>query len=67
MKKFSVNCKVNDNNIEFNNSLPMKLVAGPCQIESRDHAFSICSEINEIASKLSIQYIYKSSFDKANR
>ncbi len=54
-------------NINFSNDLPIKLIAGPCQIESRDHALDTCSEIKEITKKLDFEFVYKSSFDKANR
>ena len=40
---------------------------GPCQIESKSHAFDICSEINNLSEKLDFKFVYKSSFDKANR
>ncbi len=61
------NFEVNINDLNFSNNSPIKLIAGPCQIESRDHALETCSEIMEICSKLDIQFVYKSSFDKANR
>lgn len=54
-------------NIETSNALPLVLIAGPCQMESRDHAFAMCGAIKEITGKLGIPFIYKSSFDKANR
>jgi 2-dehydro-3-deoxyphosphooctonate aldolase (KDO 8-P synthase) len=47
------------------NELP--LIAGPCVIESRDHALKMATEIKRITNRLSIPYIFKSSFDKANR
>jgi 2-dehydro-3-deoxyphosphooctonate aldolase (KDO 8-P synthase) len=54
-------------NVTVGNDLPFTLIAGPCQMESRDHAFDMCGSIKEITGKLGIQLIYKSSFDKANR
>ncbi|MEM7679625.1 MAG: 3-deoxy-8-phosphooctulonate synthase [Pseudomonadota bacterium] len=54
-------------NIEFSNTKPFVLIAGPCQMESRDHAFDMCGALKEITDKLEIPFIYKSSFDKANR
>lgn len=54
-------------NIEIANNKPFTLIAGPCQMESREHAFDMCGALNEIAQKLDIPFIYKSSFDKANR
>ena len=46
---------------------PLTLIAGPCQIESSTHAEMICGELKTITDRLGIQFIYKSSFDKANR
>lgn len=54
-------------NIEISNNKPFVLIAGPCQMESRDHAFDICGALKELTDKLDIPFIYKSSFDKANR
>ncbi|MBM3467840.1 MAG: 3-deoxy-8-phosphooctulonate synthase [Alphaproteobacteria bacterium] len=54
-------------NITIGNDLPFVLIAGPCVLESRDHALEMSSEIKEIANKLNIPFIYKTSFDKANR
>ncbi|MDB5560353.1 MAG: 3-deoxy-8-phosphooctulonate synthase, partial [Enterovirga sp.] len=53
--------------VRFGNALPLALIAGPCQMESRDHAFEIASALKEIAGSLGIGLVYKSSFDKANR
>ena len=49
------------------NTLPFVLIAGPCQIESRDHAHFTAAAIKEICKELDIKLIYKSSYDKANR
>jgi 2-dehydro-3-deoxyphosphooctonate aldolase (KDO 8-P synthase) len=54
-------------NVTFGNDLPFVLIAGPCQMESRDHAMKMAESISEIADKLSIPFIFKTSFDKANR
>jgi 2-dehydro-3-deoxyphosphooctonate aldolase (KDO 8-P synthase) len=54
-------------NFKIGNDLPFVLIAGPCQIESRDHTFDMAGAIREMAVKLNIPLIYKSSFDKANR
>lgn len=54
-------------NLEIGNNLPFALIAGPCQIESRDHALFMAEKLIKLTSKLNIPYIYKSSFDKANR
>ena len=51
----------------FGNGLPLALIAGPCALESRDHALEIASALKEIADKLRIGLVYKTSFDKANR
>ena len=53
--------------IEIGNHLPMTLIAGPCQLESRDHALLMAGKLKAIAEKLGIGLIYKTSFDKANR
>lgn len=55
------------NNITFGNDLPFVLIAGPCQVENRDHALFMAQRLIEIAAKFSIPFIYKSSYDKANR
>jgi 2-dehydro-3-deoxyphosphooctonate aldolase (KDO 8-P synthase) len=54
-------------NVEMANNKPFVLIAGPCQMESREHAFMVCGQLVEITKKLGIPFIYKSSFDKANR
>lgn len=54
-------------NVRFANHLPFSLIAGPCQMESRDHAFAMAGALKEICAKLGIGLIYKSSYDKANR
>ncbi|MCB1651389.1 MAG: 3-deoxy-8-phosphooctulonate synthase [Alphaproteobacteria bacterium] len=53
--------------IEIANDKPFTLIAGPCQMESRDHAFEMCGALVELTARLGIPFIYKSSFDKANR
>lgn len=53
-------------NVIFGNE-KFPVIAGPCVIESRDHAFFMAEKIAEITEKLDIQFVYKSSFDKANR
>ena len=54
-------------NVTFGNDLPLVLIAGPCQMESRQHALECASALKEMATKAGIGLIYKSSFDKANR
>jgi 2-dehydro-3-deoxyphosphooctonate aldolase (KDO 8-P synthase) len=51
----------------FANHLPLALIAGPCALEGRDHAIEMASALKHIASKLGIGFVYKTSFDKANR
>jgi 2-dehydro-3-deoxyphosphooctonate aldolase (KDO 8-P synthase) len=53
--------------VEFGNALPLALIAGPCAMESQAHAFDMASALKEIAAKLGIGFVYKTSFDKANR
>ncbi|MBO6290069.1 MAG: 3-deoxy-8-phosphooctulonate synthase [Alphaproteobacteria bacterium] len=53
--------------VELGNQKPLALIAGPCQIESREHAVFIAGKMVEITQKLGIPYIFKASFDKANR
>ncbi len=59
--------QVHIGNLTLGNHLPLALIAGPCVIESRNHAFEIAGGLSEITSKLGIGLIFKSSFDKANR
>jgi 2-dehydro-3-deoxyphosphooctonate aldolase (KDO 8-P synthase) len=51
----------------FGNGLPLALIAGPCVLESRAHALETAAALKEIATRLGIGLVYKSSFDKANR
>ena len=53
--------------LELANDRPFVLIAGPCVLESRDHAFMMCESIKDITDRLGVKLIYKSSFDKANR
>ena len=57
----------NINSLAISNDLPFVLIAGPCQIESQEHAEATCARLIAITSLLGIPLIYKSSFDKANR
>src|ERR1043166_865805 len=54
-------------NLKIGNDLPLTLIAGPCVLESRDHAEMMVGKLKEICAKLGIGLIYKTSFDKANR
>ena len=51
----------------FGNTLPLALIAGPCALESREHALEMASALKEIAGKAGIGLVFKTSFDKANR
>ena len=53
--------------VRFGNALPLALIAGPCALESRAHAFEMAAALKEIAGRLGIGLVYKTSFDKANR
>ncbi|MBA8831387.1 MULTISPECIES: 3-deoxy-8-phosphooctulonate synthase [Rhizobium] len=53
--------------VTFSNTGRLSLIAGPCQMESRDHAFMVAGTLKELCAKLGIGLVYKSSFDKANR
>src|SRR5271163_977126 len=54
-------------NAKFGNTLPLALIAGPCVLESRAHAFEMAVALKEITAKLKLGLVYKTSFDKANR
>src|SRR6202166_2908943 len=51
----------------FGNNLPLALIAGPCALESRAHAFEMATALKELTVKLGLGFVYKTSFDKANR
>ena len=61
------NYKVKCSNFEIANNKPFTLIAGPCQLESEEHAIKISTELKNITQELGINLIYKTSFDKANR
>ena len=63
MKNITVNCE----NIEISNNNKICLIAGPCQLETEQHAMDMAGKIKEITKKFNIGFIYKTSFDKANR
>jgi 2-dehydro-3-deoxyphosphooctonate aldolase (KDO 8-P synthase) len=54
-------------NVRFGNALPFALIAGPCALESRAHAFDMASALKDITARLGIGFVYKTSYDKANR
>jgi 2-dehydro-3-deoxyphosphooctonate aldolase (KDO 8-P synthase) len=53
--------------VEIGNRMPLAIIAGPCAMESRDHALEMAAALKEIAAKAGVGFIYKTSFDKANR
>jgi 2-dehydro-3-deoxyphosphooctonate aldolase (KDO 8-P synthase) len=53
--------------VRFGNTLPLALIAGPCVIESREHALDMAGALKEIAARVGVGLVYKTSFDKANR
>jgi 2-dehydro-3-deoxyphosphooctonate aldolase (KDO 8-P synthase) len=53
--------------VRFGNDLPLALIAGPCALESRSHALEMAGALKEIAGRIGIGLVYKTSFDKANR
>ena len=61
------NHKIKCSNFEIANNKPFTLIAGPCQLESEQHAIKISSKLKDMTSELDINFIYKTSFDKANR
>src|ERR1700756_317275 len=61
------NATVEGRNARLGNALPLALIAGPCALESRAHALEMASALKEIAARLKIGLVYKTSFDKANR
>ncbi len=63
MKNLTVKCE----DLDISNTNKFCLIAGPCQLESEQHALDMSGKIKEITSKLNIGFIYKTSFDKANR
>ncbi|TNE45546.1 MAG: 3-deoxy-8-phosphooctulonate synthase [Sphingomonadales bacterium] len=67
MAEVVLNRHVRVGNIDIGNDLPLVLIAGPCQIETLDHALIMAEQIAEASIRAGISFIYKSSFDKANR
>ena len=62
-----INKIIKCNNFEIANNKKISLISGPCQLETQQHAMDMAGKIKEIASKFDIGFIYKTSFDKANR
>ena len=67
MPEMTANACVAVGNVAIGNDLPLVLIAGPCQLESRSHVFEIAGRLKEMAGKAGIGLIFKTSFDKANR
>ena len=65
--KISAAPVVSAGNVKFGNALPLAVIAGPCQLESRAHGLEVASALKEIAARLKVGLVYKTSFDKANR
>lgn len=65
--KISAAPVVSAGTVKFGNALPLAVIAGPCQLESRAHGLEVASALKEIAARLKIGLVYKTSFDKANR
>ena len=61
------NSSVEAGNVIFDNAAPFVLISGPCQMETRDHTMMLAEKIKTMADKLGIGYVFKASFDKANR
>jgi 2-dehydro-3-deoxyphosphooctonate aldolase (KDO 8-P synthase) len=53
--------------VRFGNALPIALIAGPCVLEGRAHAFEMAAALKELTARLGVGFVYKTSFDKANR
>ena len=58
---------INCNGVKISNKNPLTLIAGPCQLESEQHSMDMAGKIKEITDKFNIGFVYKTSFDKANR
>ena len=61
------NSVVKIGSVQIGNALPLSIIAGPCQLESRQHALEMASALKEMAAKAGVGLVYKTSFDKANR
>jgi 2-dehydro-3-deoxyphosphooctonate aldolase (KDO 8-P synthase) len=61
------NATVTVGNVRFDNAAPLSLIAGPCQLESRQHAFDMAGALKDMTQRLGIGLVYKTSYDKANR
>lgn len=66
-KPLAPNSSVTVGNVVFANNAPLSLIAGPCQLESRQHAFDMAGALKELTDRLGIGLVYKTSYDTANR
>jgi 2-dehydro-3-deoxyphosphooctonate aldolase (KDO 8-P synthase) len=66
-QKLAPNTTVTIGAVRFGNKLPLSLIAGPCALESRAHALEMAAALKEVAGRVGIGFVYKTSFDKANR
>jgi 2-dehydro-3-deoxyphosphooctonate aldolase (KDO 8-P synthase) len=66
-QKLAPNTTVTIGAVRFGNKLPLSLIAGPCALESRAHALEMAAALKEVAGRVGIGLVYKTSFDKANR
>lgn len=66
-KPLAPNSSVAVGKVVFGNSTPLSLIAGPCQLESRQHAFDMAGALKELTERLGLGFVYKTSYDKANR
>jgi 2-dehydro-3-deoxyphosphooctonate aldolase (KDO 8-P synthase) len=67
MMSAKLNTIVTVGTAKFGNALPLAVIAGPCALESRAHALEMAAALKEIIGKLGLDFVYKTSFDKANR
>jgi len=65
--EFAAASVVKAGSVAFGNKLPIAVIAGPCQLESRAHALEVATALKEIAERLKVGLVFKTSFDKANR
>jgi len=66
-KAITPNAVVAVGSVRFGNALPLALIAGPCALESRAHALEMAAALKDVAARVGVGFVYKTSFDKANR
>jgi 2-dehydro-3-deoxyphosphooctonate aldolase (KDO 8-P synthase) len=67
MTQIAPNPVVSAGSVRFGNALPLALIAGPCAMESRAHALEMAQALKEITTRLGMPFVFKTSYDKANR